>query len=175
MEDKITKDGFILYSSHWAAMSLFTDEEMGMLMKSIFKYYLYNTIPEFKDKSLMLMFNVIKPTIDKDMAKYVQKCKQNQLYRDQRKTKRTDNEDIEKMSTPYLTDKDKEIDKDKEKEIDKEEVNNNDGIDNIMSFKSFIKQFGTIRGKSFRATNKLSMSITKGSMKVIPHSTCSTH
>lgn len=141
MENQLKKDGFIMYSSHWAALSLLSDEEMGKLMKSVYQYYLYNRIPEFGDKSLNIMFNLIKQVMDKDKLKYITKCNKNKESKHGKSTESV----YSQIDVSYFTDKDK----DKEKEKDKD--NNKDIINAGIDIKSFIKEFGKIRGKTLRA------------------------
>lgn len=119
------KKGVLMYYDILDQLEGFTDEEFGKIVKALIIYDRDGTLPDF-DRSLMIAFNCIKPSIDRNKEEYNAKCEQNRANIQKRWNKDNTNEydGIQpNNSNTMATDNDIDIDKDndKDKEIEKED------------------------------------------------------
>ena len=63
------KDSFVLKTDYDDRMNDLTDDEVGKLIRAIFKYEKYQQDPKL-DRLLMNIFNFIKVDLDKNREKY---------------------------------------------------------------------------------------------------------
>ena len=73
----MAKNSFILYHNYREQLEDLTDEQVGKLFSAIFDYEIDDTVPEFTDKELKIVFKFIKPILDSDKEKYEKTCKKN--------------------------------------------------------------------------------------------------
>lgn len=94
------------------------DMRKAKLITATIRYAKDNTDTKFDDLTLKVIFNVIKDTIDRDSARYNERCLKNAENIKKRWNKNTNEYDRIQTNTNY-TDIDivKEIDKDKDKDI----------------------------------------------------------
>lgn len=78
MGNTIDKDNFILYNKDFEMIEELTDEDVGNVIKSIFRYSIDGTIPDYKKgSSNSIVFKHFKRTIDINNQKYIEKCNLN--------------------------------------------------------------------------------------------------
>ena len=94
------KKAFQLYHDWGEAIRLLDNEAAGRLLKLIYRHE--NGETPIPDKDLILPFTFIKQQLDRDRAKYEERCKKNQ----QNIRKRWDYEDIQTYSNHTDTDTD---------------------------------------------------------------------
>lgn len=108
------KDSFVLKTDYDDRMNDLTDDEVGKLIRAIFKYEKYQQDPKL-DRLLMNIFNFIKVDLDKNREKYEKKCKRNKESIEMRWNKKNTNvyECTEKIQSCTInTDNDNEYDSD---------------------------------------------------------------
>ena len=71
------KKSFLVYFDWEEPFSCLDDAELGELFRAMVKYAKSEEEPEFKNKTLYLVFTFIKNAIDRDKAAYEEKCKKN--------------------------------------------------------------------------------------------------
>ena len=110
----MAKDSFVLKTDYDDRLNDLTDEEIGKLIRAIFKYEKFQEEPKL-DRLLMNIFNFIKVDLDKNREKYEKKCKRNKEAVEKRWNEKDTNEyeRIKKIQT-YTndTDNDNEYDSD---------------------------------------------------------------
>lgn len=67
------KNSFLIYYEYEEQLSILSDEELGQLIRAIFKYEKNNEIPKF-DGVLQIAFLFIKGNLDRDREKYDKRC-----------------------------------------------------------------------------------------------------
>lgn len=67
------KNSFLIYYEYEEQLSILSDEELGQLIRAIFKYEKNNVIPNFKGV-LQIAFLFIKGNLDRDREKYDKRC-----------------------------------------------------------------------------------------------------
>lgn len=130
------KKSFMLYYDYRQHLSLLTDEERGRLLMALLDYGEKGIEPEM-DGALLMAFSFISSQIDRDAARYEEKCrkrreagkqggrppKANADEEKQTKAKKANgfSDNQEKAKKPYTdteTDKETDTDKDTDKETD---------------------------------------------------------
>ena len=77
MENK-KKENFLLYHNIFPTIEELENEDVGDVLKSIFKYSINSEITEYeKGSTKSLLFKAIKNSIDINNEKYVEKCRKN--------------------------------------------------------------------------------------------------
>lgn len=139
----MTKDSFVLKTDYDDRLNDLTDEEIGKLIRAIFKYEKFQEEPKL-DRLLMNIFNFIKVDLDKNREKYEKKCKRNKEAVEKRWNEKDTNEyeRIKKIQT-YTndTDNDNEYDSDYEYDISKKE--------NIQKKKCVSKRKDSLQKKKY--------------------------
>lgn len=139
----MTKDSFVLKTDYDDRLNDLTDEEIGKLIRAIFKYEKFQEEPKL-DRLLMNIFNFIKVDLDKNREKYEKKCKRNKEAVEKRWNENDTNEyeRIKKIQT-YTndTDNDNEYDSDYEYDISKKE--------NIQKKKCVSKRKDSLQKKKY--------------------------
>lgn len=95
----MNKNSFLIYLDYEEQFNLLTDEQIGQLMRAIMKYEKTREEPKL-DGMLKMAFSFIKAQLDKDRAKYEEKCeknKQNGARGGRPKTKQMDNKKTERF------------------------------------------------------------------------------
>ncbi|MBR5234066.1 MAG: hypothetical protein IKW03_07630 [Clostridia bacterium] len=72
-----TKKSFVLYHDYWNWFRLLTNEEIGLVLRGIFYYEKERVFPEFLTDKTLLVFQMIKESLDKDREKYENICNKN--------------------------------------------------------------------------------------------------
>lgn len=67
------KNSFLIYYEYEEQLSILSDEELGQLIRAIFKYEKNNEIPKFNGV-LQIAFLFIKGNLDRDREKYDKRC-----------------------------------------------------------------------------------------------------
>ena len=70
---KEKKKGFVLYYDYMQHLSLLSNEECGLLFKSLFEYGENGNIPQLEGAALMA-FSFIRAQMDRDALKYEEIC-----------------------------------------------------------------------------------------------------
>ena len=90
MEIEKRKENFLLYNEDYSMIEELSDEDVGSVIKSIFRYAINNEIPEYdKGTTKSVLFKHIQRTIDINNKKYLK------MWTKQR-------ESIKKMEKNYL-------------------------------------------------------------------------
>lgn len=71
------KNSFILYYSCEEQLQDLTDEQLGKLLRLIFRYEIDGELPEIKDSAIKMAFAFIKTNLDINKSKYEEKCQKN--------------------------------------------------------------------------------------------------
>lgn len=74
---KNEKKSFILYHDQFTELEYLSMEERGEMITAIFQYSEMGIIPDFIDRSLLLIFKRFKETLDRDFIKYEKRCEIN--------------------------------------------------------------------------------------------------
>ena len=72
-----TKKSFVLYHDYWNWFRLLTNEEIGLVLRGIFYYEKERVFPEFLTDKTLLVFQMIKESLDRDREKYENICNKN--------------------------------------------------------------------------------------------------
>ena len=76
--NKKKKNNFILYHEDYSMIEELSDEDVGNIIKSIFKYCINNEIPKYEKGTVRSMvFKHIQRSIDINNEKYEEKCRRN--------------------------------------------------------------------------------------------------
>lgn len=71
------KRTFSLYIDYWDWFKLLTDEELGRLLRAIFRYEREGIEPEPEDEKISIFFHMIKEGLDRDRKHYETLCNRN--------------------------------------------------------------------------------------------------
>ena len=78
MEEEKKKDNFLLYNNDYSMLEELSDEDVGNVIKNIFKYSINKDIPKYeKGSGKSMLFKHIQRTIDINNKKYTEKCARN--------------------------------------------------------------------------------------------------
>lgn len=126
----MAKNSFILYYNYMEQLEDLTDEQVGKLLRALFKYEINDTLPEFTDKELKIAFKFIKVHLDNDREKYKDTCiKRKQNIEKRWNTKNTNVNNCIQNIQEYTND------------TDNDNVNDNDSDTDIYK-KESIKEKG---------------------------------
>lgn len=146
------KRSFLMYLEYEDQLSDLTDEELGQLMRAIFKYERDGMEPKFNGL-LKMAFSFIKGNLNRDKQKYDKRCETSAINGKKGgrpSTKKPNSKPNEKPKKPKKADNDNDNDNEIDNEIDNDTVLDNDnGNDNeIIELSSFFEnEFGqTISG-----------------------------
>lgn len=67
---EIKRASFLIYLEDEKNYDILTDEELGLLVRSYFKYVKNATVPKFEDRVLTTNFNIFKDRYDRDDKRY---------------------------------------------------------------------------------------------------------
>ena len=70
------KKSFVIYLDYEEHFNLLSDEELGMLVRTIMEYEKTRKIPQLEGMTKMA-FSFIKAQLDRDREKYEKKCQKN--------------------------------------------------------------------------------------------------
>lgn len=70
------KNSFLIYLDYEEQFNLLSNEEIGILIKSIMKYEKTREVPQLEG-ILKMAFSFIKTQLDRDREKYQAKCEKN--------------------------------------------------------------------------------------------------
>lgn len=78
-EEDILKDrkSFIVYREWYEDIKELDNESLGQLVKDIFEFDLNGVVPNYKDKSLKILFNHFRNAYTRNADKYIKKTKAN--------------------------------------------------------------------------------------------------
>lgn len=71
------KNSFVLYKESYSMIQELSTEQKGALLDMIFKYAITHEEPHTDDVLLRVVFKSIQLYMDKDLQKYLEKCKKN--------------------------------------------------------------------------------------------------
>ncbi len=71
------KKTFSLYLDYWDWFKLLTDEEMGRLLRAIFRYEREGIEPDPADEKVNIFFQMVKESLDRDRKHYEAVCNKN--------------------------------------------------------------------------------------------------
>ena len=71
------KKSFVLYHDYWNWFTLLSDEELGKLIRAVFRYEREKILPEKLGEKTEIAFFMIKDTLDRDREKYEIVCNRN--------------------------------------------------------------------------------------------------
>lgn len=71
------KKGFLIYLTYKEQFDLLSDEELGILIRSIMEYEINRIEPTDLKGMSKMAFSFIKSNLDRDRQKYEEKCKKN--------------------------------------------------------------------------------------------------
>lgn len=78
MSENIKKDNFILYNNMYDMLEDLSNEDLGEVIKSIFRYSINDEVPEYEKGSVKaIIFKSIKNSIDINNKKYKERCIKN--------------------------------------------------------------------------------------------------
>lgn len=116
------KKSFMLYVDNYKQFKLLSDEQAGMLIKSLFFFSETGDIPEIADGTVMMAFSFISAQMERDNERYKQTCKKRSENAKARWDKNEDaknangcnciNENAKYADTDKDTDKDTDTDTD---------------------------------------------------------------
>lgn len=89
------RPGFMVYLDILGSLEEYTHEELGMLFLAMCKYAKYGEVPQFNDKALRVIWNLIQPKIDYDNYRYKTMCLNNEYKTYKREAKKDDAEPLE--------------------------------------------------------------------------------
>lgn len=77
-ENEIKKENFLLYNEDYSMIEELKDEDVGNVIKSVFRYSINKEIPDYeKGTAKSILFKHIQRSIDINNKKYSEKCKRN--------------------------------------------------------------------------------------------------
>ncbi len=103
------KDSFLLYHNMYDMIADVSDQEIGELIKGVFRYSMYREEPDFEKGSVQrVLFISIKNSIDTNTKKYYEICEKNK--RNALKRWRKEQNEIEEQDDEeFLNDYDDEV------------------------------------------------------------------
>ena len=145
------KGSFILYTNHKELIEQLSDEQAGVLMKSLFRYTTKEEMPTL-DPVTKMAFTAIRQVLDINTEKYEAKCErlrengrkggrpkkddENQIVDEKKQDPQkilTENQKVFSKSKKSLNDNENEFDNVNENEIDIENVNENVNENDLSS------------------------------------------
>lgn len=75
------RPGFMLYHSDMCDMELFTDEELGHIVRALYSVSMQKEPTDFKDRALRVKFSEMARKIKRDDEKYKLLCQRNRINR----------------------------------------------------------------------------------------------
>ena len=74
--------GFMIYAEDWEIYTEeYTDEEMGKMLRALLSYFNTREQPSFPDRGMRHFFKMVSGSIDRDIRRYTDKCRQNAYNR----------------------------------------------------------------------------------------------
>ena len=89
------RQGFLIYFDTRSAWTMLSEEQRGILLMSIMDYCEYGVIPNLSDKLLEMAWSFMKPKLDRDAARYENKCIKNSYSVYCREQKKKEQEPLE--------------------------------------------------------------------------------
>lgn len=114
------KNSFLIYYEYEEQLSILSDEQLGILLRAIFKYEKNNEIPKL-DGVLQLAFMFIKGNLDRDREKYDKRCEtsaNNGKLGGRPPKEKPNSKPNKNLKKPKKADNDNEIDNVNDNEID---------------------------------------------------------
>lgn len=114
------KNSFLIYYEYEEQLSILSDEELGQLIRAIFKYEKNNEIPKFSGV-LQIAFLFIKGNLDRDREKYDKRCEtsaNNGKLGGRPPKEKPNSKPNENLKKPKKADNDIDNDNENENEID---------------------------------------------------------
>lgn len=151
------KNGFILYYDYEEHFELLSDEELGMLIRAIYKYEKTGEVPELVGLSKMA-FSFIKSNLDTLRDKYEKQVEKNKENGAKGGRPKKANKSKVKQNKPKVTDgfsdkpKKNLIDKDINTEMDKGDKSSSNGT---CIYKQVIDYLNLKAGTNFKTSNKI--------------------
>lgn len=123
MDDEIKKPSFLVYYDNEVIVLRLSDEEAGMLFKSLFPYGRKEIKPDFDESpALAMAFDILSMAIDRDKERYITRCETNRENGRKGGLAKAINSKRSlpngKQGLANLADKDMDRDKDKERDMD---------------------------------------------------------
>lgn len=75
----MAKSSTVLYHEILEQLEDFTNEQFGAVIRAIIEYDKNGTLPTFEDKSILIAFKVLKPSIDRNKEKYEEICEKRKI------------------------------------------------------------------------------------------------
>lgn len=75
----MAKSSTVLYHEILEQLEDFTDEQFGAVIRAIIEYDKNGILPTFEDKSILIAFKVLKPSIDRNKEKYEEICEKRKI------------------------------------------------------------------------------------------------
>lgn len=139
------KSSFLMYTEYDEQLNDLTDEELGQLMRAIFKYEKDGTEPKFTGL-LKMAFSFIKGNLNRDKQKYDKRCETSAINGKKGgrpSTKKPNEKPNEKPKKPKKAYNDNDIDNDTDNDTDNDiDIDNDNDNELIDLFSFFENEFG---------------------------------
>ena len=71
------KKSLLLYYDYQQHFNFLTDEQTGKIIKAMLSYEINGVFPEFDEPIMQMTFSFIKSNLDRDRAKFFERCSKN--------------------------------------------------------------------------------------------------
>ena len=71
------KKSLLLYYDYQAHFDFLTDSQVGQIVRAMLDYEIDGVLPEFSEPIMKMTFSFIRSNLDRDMQKYLEKCRKN--------------------------------------------------------------------------------------------------
>ena len=144
---------FYCYLDNGVYLEHLSDEQAGVLWKSLFEYANSGERCSSKDPVVQFGFDVFKNNIDRDFERYHNKCEKNRANASKRKRP---------LTNVSQTSQEKEKEEEKEKDI---YIVEQDSTTHISEIKEIVDYLNTKAGTSYRHTTKNTQKHIKARLK----------
>ena len=93
------KKSLLLYHDYLQHFNFLTDEQVGKIVRAMLSYEVDGILPEFDETIMKMTFSFIKTNLDRDRAKFFERCSKNSENGKKGGRPRKQNEQIDNTSS----------------------------------------------------------------------------
>lgn len=159
---------FQIYLDCKKHIDMLSDEQAGKLFKALFDFSISGKVPEFSDGMLMMCFSFLSAQIERDTAKYKEKCERNRqtaLEREKNRRERNSTNVHESHQEKEKEEKNENEEEEKEKENEKEKKEKSDRSQIESDFEECWSIYPKKQGKSSALQSYIKSAEKDGNLK----------
>ena len=106
----IRHNSFLSYLDHWDLLEDFSNEEIGLVYRSLYGFALSGTEPHIEDRAVRAVYKTMRNAIVRDDAKYAERCEKNRQIAQKAWDRRKGDANAYERIQPHTMDADNDSD-----------------------------------------------------------------